>query len=114
MIPFVFDDGGKAETGSSKVKDCVVRALSIALEHGYAVTQELVGNENWRRLLRRLGWQWQDGPPVKLTNAELPPGRLIVQAEGHLVAVVDGTVHDTHDPNRDLPRVITGFYSKRS
>ena len=52
------------------------------------------------------GWQWTptmaigSGCKVHLDAKELPPGRLIVRVSKHLVAVIDGVIHDTHDPRR--------------
>lgn len=38
------------------------------------------------------------GCRVHLVAGELPSGRLIVQVSKHYTAVIDGVVHDTHDP----------------
>lgn len=40
------------------------------------------------------------GCKVHLTDGELPKGRLIVNVSKHLTAVIDGVIHDTHDPQR--------------
>ena len=40
------------------------------------------------------------GCKVHLLAEELPSGRLIVRLSGHLCAVIDGVIHDTHDPQR--------------
>jgi hypothetical protein len=53
-----------------------------------------------------LGWEWVptmhigSGCKVHLVDGELPSGRLIVSVSKHYTAVVDGAVHDTHDPQR--------------
>src|SRR5262249_31534865 len=55
-----------------------------------------------RAYLASLGWEWVptmrvgSGCTVHLVAAELPPGRLLVSVSKHLVAVIDGVVHDTH------------------
>jgi hypothetical protein len=65
-----------------------------------------------------LGWVWQPtmgigtGCTVHLRDGELPAGRLVVQVSRHLVAVVDGVVHDTFDPTRDGTRCVYGYYRK--
>jgi hypothetical protein len=41
---------------------------------------------------------------------ELPAGRLIVSVSKHLVAVIDGVAHDTHDPSRGGTRCVYGYY----
>jgi hypothetical protein len=41
------------------------------------------------------------GCTVHLVDGELPAGRLVVAVSKHLTAVIDGVVHDTHDPQRE-------------
>jgi hypothetical protein len=54
-----------------------------------------------------LGWIWTptmfigSGCKVHLTDGELPDGRLIVSVSKHYTTVINGVVHDTHDPQRD-------------
>ena len=38
------------------------------------------------------------GCKVHLADSELPFGRLVVSVSKHYTAVIDGVVHDTHDP----------------
>jgi hypothetical protein len=49
--------------------------------------------------LESLGWSYTStkGQKVRLRADELPRGRLIVQISGHLVAVIDHVIRDTHD-----------------
>jgi hypothetical protein len=39
------------------------------------------------------------GCKVHLVAHELPRGRIICNVSRHLCAVIDGVIHDTHDPN---------------
>ncbi len=70
-------------------------------------------------LLTDLGWTWTptmqigSGCTVHLRDGELPMGRLIVRCSHHLVAVIDGVIHDTRDPSRGGSRCVYGFYFKR-
>lgn len=70
------------------------------------------------RYLKALGWRWVptmrigSGCRVHLDAAELPPGRLIARVSRHLVAVIDGVVHDTHDPTRGESRCVYGYYQE--
>lgn len=54
-----------------------------------------------------LGWEWTptmfigSGCRVHLTDNELPTGRLIVSVSKHYTTVINGVVHDTHDPQRN-------------
>lgn len=40
------------------------------------------------------------GCRVHLHDGELPDGRLVVAVSKHYTAVIDGVIHDTHDPQR--------------
>jgi hypothetical protein len=151
-LPWVFDDGGRSLAtgfgGTSRVSDCVVRAIAIAGLFGYAeVYQEIferqkhwastarsqaarqfrerksispvdigVANAVWRSYIQELGWTWVPtmaigtGTKVHLAQGELPDGRLVARCSRHLVAVVDGVIHDTHDPSRRGTRAVYGYY----
>jgi hypothetical protein len=70
-----------------------------------------------RPYLKQLGWIWHplmqigSGCTVHLHPDELPPGRLIVLVSRHLVAVIDGVTHDTHDCSRNGTRCVYGYWS---
>jgi hypothetical protein len=71
-----------------------------------------------RRYMADLGWAWTptmfvgQGCKVHLRADELPPGRLVVNCSRHIVAVVDGVVHDNHDSTRDGTRCVYGYWSQ--
>ena len=54
-----------------------------------------------------LGFRWVptmqvgSGCKVHLNADELPAGRLVIAVSGHYTAMIDGVIHDTHDPRRD-------------
>ena len=50
------------------------------------------------------------GCTVHLRADELPAGRLVVRLSRHVCAVVDGTVHDNHDPRRNGTRCVYGYW----
>lgn len=66
-----------------------------------------------------LGFEWVPtmkvgaGCQVHLRPSELPSGTLIVKVSKHLSAVIDGVIHDTHDPSRAGKRCVYGYYIKR-
>jgi hypothetical protein len=68
--------------------------------------------------LLRSGWTWT--PTMRIGSGcqmhrrpdELPSGRLVVSLSRHLVAVIDGVVHDIHDCTRGGRRCVYGYYSK--
>lgn len=68
--------------------------------------------------LKHLGWIWTptmkfgQGCTVHLRADQLPQGRLIVRVSKHLCAVIDGVIHDTHDPSRGGTRCVYGYWSQ--
>ena len=62
--------------------------------------------------MAELGFIWTptmqigQGCKVHLADGELPPGRLIVAMSKHYTAVIDGVVHDTHNPSRSKSWII--------
>ena len=131
--------GYHGETG-----DCVVRAIAIATERSYQEVYDAINDaaqgercrgrrrgrkssarlgvykETYRRYLESLGWQFVPtmgigtGCRVHLRTDELPGGRIIASLSKHLVAVIDGTVHDTSDPSRGGTRCVYGYFSKEA
>lgn len=67
--------------------------------------------------MEALGFRWTptmrigSGCTVHLREGELPSGRLVVSVSRHLVAVVDGVIHDTYSPTRDGKRCVYGYWS---
>ena len=53
------------------------------------------------------------GCQVHLRPDELPKGTLIVKVSKHLTTVIDGVLHDTHDPSRRGNRCVYGYYIKK-
>jgi hypothetical protein len=66
--------------------------------------------------MTELGFTWHptmqigSGCKVHLRSDELPTGRLVVSVSRHMVAVIDGVIHDTHDSSRDGTRCVYGYY----
>jgi hypothetical protein len=54
------------------------------------------------------------GCQVHLRPDELPSGTLIVKVSKHLTTIIDGVLHDTHDPSRSGSRCVYGYYIKNS
>ncbi len=75
-----------------------------------------VYRQTYDRFLKDLGWTWVptmqigSGCRVHLREDELPDGKIICKVSRHLVAVVDGVLHDTHDSSRDGQRCVYGIY----
>ncbi len=74
-------------------------------------------NRSWFKLyMSSLGFKWVptmqigSGCKVHLVDGELPMGRLVVAVSRHMTAVIDGVIHDTHDPRRGGNRCVYGYY----
>jgi hypothetical protein len=70
----------------------------------------------FKRYMESLGWKWTPtmgigtGCRVHLRDGELPMGRLVVSVSRHMVAVIDGVIHDTHDCSRNGKRCVYGYW----
>lgn len=70
----------------------------------------------FRDLMAEWGFRWVptmgigSGCRVHLAEGELPSGRLVVHVSRHTCAVIDGVVHDTHDPTRGGRRCVYGYW----
>ena len=77
-----------------------------------------VHKATYHRYLISLGWKWTptmaigQGCKVHLKADELPSGRLIVALSRHLSVVIDGVIHDTHDPSRGGTRCVYGYFTE--
>ena len=66
-----------------------------------------------------LGFEWVPtmvvgkGCQVHMRSTEIPAGRLIVKVSKHLSAVIDGVIHDTHNPARGGTRCVYGYYIQK-
>lgn len=66
------------------------------------------GRKWFKDYMRSLGFEWTptmligQGCKVHLADEELPLGRLVVCVSGHYTAVIDGVIHDTFDPQREI------------
>lgn len=75
--------------------------------------------ESYEMYLQSLGFAWVptmfvgQGCKVHLRSEELPGGRIIASVSKHLVAVIDGVIHDNHDCSRNGTRCVYGYYIKQ-
>ena len=133
-----YDDGGRAAAGHrGTAGDCVVRAIAIATQQPYELVRQACAefadgdgtigvhrkktdyaDRGFQDLLEAWGWRWVptmrvgQGCTVHLRASELPAGRIIASVSRHLVAVIDGVAHDTHDPTRMGTRCVYGYFIK--
>lgn len=134
----VITDGGRAAAGfSGRAGDCVCRAISIAAELPYAEVYQALANgsgsergtrgksarngirvnRKWfKEYMKSLGFRWVPtmgigtGCKVHLADGELPAGKLVVSVSKHYTAIIDGIIHDTHDPQRIGTRCVYGYW----
>ncbi len=140
MLPFIYDDGGRAGAGyKGCTGDCVVRAIAIATGLPYIEVYDAINalsriekptsrraRSNARTgvhkmtygpYIESLGAAWTptmkigQGCKVHLCAGEIPSkGRLIVRLSKHVAAVIDGELHDTYDCSRDGTRCVYGYW----
>lgn len=127
---FEYDDGGREAAGfKGKTGDCVCRSIAIATGKPYKEVYDALNAlgkaekprkrgrssartgiqiPTIRKYMASIGWTWVpcmqigQGCKVHLTDGELPMGRLVVSVSKHCTAVIDGVIHDTHDPQREI------------
>lgn len=138
-MQWVNDDGGRVVAGyKGSTGDCVTRSIAIATGKPYQEvydalnaiqgalrqTRRVKGSSSrtgvsrviYERYLNNLGWKFVPtmsigtGCKVHLKADELPGGRLIARVSKHMVAVIDGVIHDTHDCSRNETRCVYGYF----
>lgn len=129
-MTWIFNDGGRSKYFKGRSGDCVVRALAIATGRDYKlIYDELykltrqsprygvdIRKARVQQYFDGLGLVWTptmrigQGCKVHLRSDELPAGRLVCRLSGHVVAVVDGVIHDTHDCSREGERCVYGYW----
>ena len=141
-LPWVADDGGRVAAGfKGDAGDCVTRSIAIVTGKPYREVYDALNQESKRERPRKgssrssartgihrrtfghwlteQGYVWYplmqigSGCQFHLRPGELPAGRLVVSCSKHITAVIDGVVHDTHDPCRGGTRCVYGYWSKR-
>lgn len=137
------DGGRAAAGYKGSTGDCVTRAIAIATGVPYQTVYDALNEnikedpmryrgkvrksssrtgvfrKHSQRFLEELGWIWTptmqigSGCRVHLRADELPAGRVICKVSKHLVAVIDGVIHDTHDCSREGTRCVYGYYQAK-
>lgn len=132
-LKYQFNDGGRFLAGySGGAGDCVVRALSIATGSSYSNMYEFVNrtarcfeshskvkssnvygiySNSVKGIMKILRLKWI----AKKSNGMLvipTKGTYIVSLIGHVCAVVDGTIHDTHNTINPINLTLAQGYWK--
>ena len=141
---FVFNDGGAKEAGfKSRADDCVCRSFAIVSGKSYQEVANLIDEvakkerkskrkrnksssrsgvykATLKKVAEALGLVWTStmsigsGCTVHLKADELPNGTIAINCSKHVTAMIDGVIHDTHDPSRNGTRCVYGYWSKQS
>lgn len=126
-----FDDGGRSKYfAASGVGDCVTRAIAIATGKDYkevynAITRIVgytprngVRKSDTKKVMKHFGGVWHScmsigtGCTTHLEDGEIPmEGAIVCQLSKHVVAVLDGVIHDTYDASRNGNRCVYGYWS---
>lgn len=126
-----YDDGGRSKYfAASNVGDCVTRAVAIATKRDYKevynTIAKIVGytprngvhKKDTRKVMAHFGGRWHScmtigsGCTTHLADGEIPMhGRLVCKCSKHVVAVIDGVIHDTYDASRNGNRCVYGYWS---
>jgi hypothetical protein len=139
-LPWIYNDGGRSLAGfKGKANDCVCRALSIVTKQPYKEVYDKINHQALelhkkyggdlstartgiqsnltRKLMEDFGLKWNptmligSGCTVHLRIGDLPyHGRLICSVTRHVTAVIDGWIHDNHDPSRNGTRCVYGYW----
>ncbi len=81
-----------------------------------SIASDGVWRETYERYLKSIGAKWiplvtvGSSKTVRLRASDLPNGRIICSLKRHLVAVVDGVLHDLDDCSREGTRRVYGYY----
>jgi hypothetical protein len=96
---------------------CTQRASKRSGKRAASAGHGISTQRKWfKDYMAALGFRWVptmqigSGCKVHLTRDELPTGRLVVMLSRHAAAVINGTLHDTHDCSRDGTRCVYGYY----
>ncbi len=136
------DGGREKAGFKGDANDCVTRAIAIVSGKPYIeiykAINELAKDERtgkrkskkssarngvfkftYHKYLSSLGFKWTptmtigSGCKVHLRETEIPQeGKFIVRLSKHLTSVIDGVIHDTHNPDRNGWRCVYGYWTK--
>ncbi|MCQ2739791.1 MAG: hypothetical protein MJ237_06145 [bacterium] len=128
-MEFKFNDGGRAKYFKGKnVADCVTRSIAIAsctdYKEVYNYIHKISGEsprngvrkKYTRQAAEHFGGHWVacmeigSGCKTHLVESELPKGRIVCSCSGHCVAVIDGVINDTYQPDRNGSRCVYGYW----
>ena len=138
----IYTDGGRQAAGyRGSAGDCACRAIAVGAQLPYQAVYHIINaaaarervtarkrsrssarggvyGSTMRAVLKDLGWTWVptmrigSGCRVHLRSDEMPTGRIIVRLSKHYTYMIDGIIHDTHDPSRNGTRCVYGYWTQ--
>lgn len=141
-LEVVYDDGGRSKYyKASSVGDCVTRAIAIAANMDYKEVYQMIIDITHRKgrhktkynshprngvlkkdiiiAMEKIGFTWHPcmsigtGCKVHLAKDEIPMDKTIIcNLSKHLVAVINGVIHDIYDPSKEGKRCVYGYWEK--
>ena len=130
MIGYQYDDGGRKGAGRKTKGDCVARAMALITQRPYEECYRRLANAQKdagfarsansgvskkvsRRVFEEAGLvkvKQGRGNKLTLSEAHARYGNCVVSTRRHVIALIDGAVHDTWD-SRFTHKPIRGFGS---
>ena len=136
MTNFIINDGGRADAGfKGRAKDCVVRAVAIATGGNYRTVYKEVNAMGLRidgvkscartgvplntlnEFMKQAGFEYVVLPQTfkdrtNLANYIAPSGNVVIDLAGHVVASIDGVLHDIGNTRASKygRRIVRGYF----
>jgi hypothetical protein len=104
-------EGNQNQRRSHRERISKARTGKRTAQHGIYTRRQW-----FKDYMRELGFVWVPtmsigtGCKVHLHPDELPKGRIVARVSRHLVAVIDGVIHDTYDSTRGGERCVYGYW----
>lgn len=98
--------------GSQRKTKWQLKKRSRSARNGISVRRKW-----FKDYMASIGFVWTptmaigSGCKTHLAAGELPNGRLVVAVSKHYTAVIDGTIRDLYNPERDGRRCVYGYWS---
>lgn len=132
---WIYNDGGRSNYFKTTGRDCVTRAVAIASGMDYLEVFNKITELKWKAgyrksalhgvhtrskwfktQMQKWGWKWKQVKTydhVSLDSPKLPKSKVIVALQHHYVALIDGVINDTYNPDQPRQRGLRSPYGKR-
>ena len=142
-MEFNFNDGGRSKYFKTTGRDCVTRALAIASGMDYLEVFNKITELKWKAgddksafhgvhtrskwfisQMKKWGWKWTQVKTYERVSIDSPKfnkGNVILSLQHHYLALIDGVINDTYNPDQPKQRglrsesgkrIVLGYWSK--